>query len=159
MESQREGMEEIGALLVHGGEVGADGAEGIGAVLGSEAAGDFLFDLGHANGLFGEVVGERDIVVGGESPDIVGVEAQAQEQVCCLALSRSTALAGFRDERIDGFTGNKDLVITSAKIRKPVRRQGASEIVRLVAGGHQQLDHAASPRLWALLKIAFNSRF
>lgn len=96
MESQSEGVEDISTLLVHGSEVGADGAERIGAVFCSEAAGDFLFDLGHTNGLFGEVVGEGDIVIGGESPDIVGVEAQAQEQVGGLALSRSAPVARFR---------------------------------------------------------------
>ena len=92
MESQGKGMEEIGTLLVHGREVGAEGTERIGAVLGSEAAGDFLFDLGHANGLFGDIIGERDIVVGGEAPDIVGVVAQAEQEVCRLALSRSCLL-------------------------------------------------------------------
>lgn len=56
LESQGKGMKEIDDLLVHGGEVGADGTKGICAVLGSEASRDFLFDLGHANGLFGEVV-------------------------------------------------------------------------------------------------------
>ena len=55
-------MEEIVALLMHGGELRVDGAEGVGAVLGSETAGDFLFDLGHANSLLGEVVGERDVI-------------------------------------------------------------------------------------------------
>jgi hypothetical protein len=60
-------MEEIGALLMHGGEVGTDGAEGVGVVFGSEAAGDFLFDLGHAHGLLGEIVGEGNVVVSGES--------------------------------------------------------------------------------------------
>lgn len=99
-ESQGEGVEEIYALLVQGGEVGAKGAEGIGAVLGSEAAGDFLFDLGHANGLFGEVVGKGDMMIGGEAPDIVGVMAQAAQEVCCLALSCSPAFPGFLGKRI-----------------------------------------------------------
>lgn len=63
LEGQGEGMEEVDALLVQGGEVGTDGAEGIGAVHGSETAGIFLFDLGHANGLLSKVIGEGDLVV------------------------------------------------------------------------------------------------
>jgi hypothetical protein len=70
-------MEEICALFVRGGEVGANGTESIGAVLGSETAGDFLFDLGHTNGLLCKVVGERDIVISGKSPDIIGIGTQA----------------------------------------------------------------------------------
>ena len=67
-------MEEINPLLVHGGEVRANGAEGVGAVLGSEAARDFQFALGHANGLLGKVVGKREVMVAGKSPDIVCVD-------------------------------------------------------------------------------------
>ena len=145
-------MKEIGTLLVHGGEVGAEGAEGIGAALGSEAAGDFLFDLGHAHGLFSEIVGERNIVVGGESPDIVGIKTQAEQEVGRLALSRSTALAGFRGEWIDGFTGDEDLVVTSAEIGEPICRQRASKRIDLVARGDQQVDHAARPGLVEFLE-------
>jgi len=39
-------VEEVGTLLVEGGEIGAQGAEGFEACLGTKAAGDFLFDLG-----------------------------------------------------------------------------------------------------------------
>jgi len=63
LKGQSEGMKEIGALFVQGGEVGTDGAEGVGTVLGSESAGDFLFDLGHANVLLGKVIGEGDVVI------------------------------------------------------------------------------------------------
>lgn len=132
LEVKRESMEGIGSLLVHGGEVGADNAEGVGPVLGSEGTGDFLFDLGHANGLFGQMIGERDMVVSGESPDIVGVEAQAQEQVGCLALSCPAAFARFPGERIDGITGRKDLVITCAVIGDPICRQRTTVIVHLM---------------------------
>ena len=39
-------MEEIRALLVHGRQIGANGAEGVEAPRGAEATGNFLFDLG-----------------------------------------------------------------------------------------------------------------
>ena len=87
---------------MHGGEVGANGAEGIGALPGSEAAGYFLFDLGHAYGLLGKIVGERDIVVGSETPDIVGAGAQAREEVCRLALRCSPTFSGSRSQRVGG---------------------------------------------------------
>ena len=57
-------------LLVHGGE---KVQKVLAPFLGSKSAGDFLFDLGHANGLFGDVVGERNVVIGSEAPDIVGI--------------------------------------------------------------------------------------
>ena len=99
------------------------GTEGIGAVFSSEAARDFLFDLGHTNGLFGDIVGEWDIVVGGEAPGIVGVVAQSEQEVRRLALSRSAALAGFRGERIDGFTVGEELFITRGSLRFVVREE------------------------------------
>ena len=75
MESQREGVKEIAPLLVQGGKVGTDRAKGIGAIPGAEAAGYLLFDLWHANLLLGEVVGERDVGIRSEAPDIIGIGA------------------------------------------------------------------------------------
>jgi len=103
LESQGKSLEEIGALLVQGGEIGAEGTAGIGALPGSEAAGDFLFHLGHANGLFGEIVGEGDVVIGGEVPDIIGVLAQAEQEVRGFTLPCSPAFPRFRNEQIQGF--------------------------------------------------------
>jgi hypothetical protein len=54
-------VEEVGALLVEGSEVGTNSAESLKASLDSEAAGDFLFDLGHADGLLGGIVGEATV--------------------------------------------------------------------------------------------------
>ena len=95
-------MEEVGALLVEGGEIGAKGAEGFESGLGAEATGDFLFDLGHAHGLFGGVVGEGNVVIGREAPDILGMSAQAVDEVEGLALLGLAAPAGGWRARIDG---------------------------------------------------------
>ena len=95
MESQREGMKEIMALLVHCCQIGADSAKGFGALLGSKAAGDFLFHLRHAHRLLGEVIRKGDAVLGSEAPDIIGRGAQAPEEVGRLALSRSSAFSRF----------------------------------------------------------------
>ena len=43
----------------------------------AEAAGDFLFDLGHAHGALANVVGERHGRVADEAQDDVGVQAEA----------------------------------------------------------------------------------
>ena len=68
-----------------------------------EVATAFLFDLGHANGVFSEVVGEGDVVIGGEAPDVVGVMAQAEQKTGGFALSCSPAFPRFRNEQIQGF--------------------------------------------------------
>ncbi len=135
-----------------GGEVRTEGAEIIGTVLGSEAAGDFLFHLGHAHGLIGKIIREGDVGIGSESPDIVGVGAQVQEQIGRLTLSCPTAFAGFFDERIGRFTGGKDFRITGAKVGAPFRRQRAADRIHLVAGGSQQVDHLAGPSLFIFLE-------
>ena len=95
MESQGEGVKVVMALLVHRCQVGADSAKGIGALLGSEAAGYFLFDLRHAHRLLGEVIRKGDVGVGSEAPDIIGIGAQTPEEVGRLALSRSSAFSRF----------------------------------------------------------------
>ena len=97
-------MKEIGALLMESSQIGADGAKGIETCLGAEAAGDFLFDLGHADRLLGDVVGERDVVIDREAPDIVGMNAQAVDEIERLALSGSAAFAGGWSARVGGFT-------------------------------------------------------
>ena len=48
-----EGVEWVDGVFAGGGEVGPDGGEGGGSGEGSHAAGDFLFDLDHADFLFG----------------------------------------------------------------------------------------------------------
>lgn len=51
-------------------------------------AGDFLFDLGHANSLLGDVVGEEDMVIGGEAPDIVGKRSRRLRALLCWVCPR-----------------------------------------------------------------------
>lgn len=72
MECQSKSVGEIVAMLVQGSEIGANGAKGIETEWGTEAAGDFLFHLGHAHILLGDIVGEGNTVIGHETPDIVG---------------------------------------------------------------------------------------
>ena len=55
-ESCLDGLKEVGTLFSECREIGSNGAEGIGPVIGAESAGDFLFELGHADGAFGEMV-------------------------------------------------------------------------------------------------------
>ena len=47
-------------MLANGRSVRADAGDGLCAVQGAEAAGDFLLHLEHAQVLFGLIVGERD---------------------------------------------------------------------------------------------------
>lgn len=62
---------------MHGGKVGAYGAEDFEAFHGTESARDFLFNFGHPNRLFGDVVGEGDVGIFGETPDIIGVNSES----------------------------------------------------------------------------------
>ena len=110
-------MKEIVALLVERGEIGADRAEGFEAGCGTEAAGDFLFDLGHAHGLLGNIVGERDTVIGRESPDIIGMDAQAVDEIERLALFGFPALSGRRRARVGGFSVGQYSGINGAVVR------------------------------------------
>lgn len=86
-------------------------------------------------------------MISGKTPDIIGIGAQAQEEVCRLALSRSTAFARSRGERINGITFGEDFGITGAEIHDPSRRQGTANLVHLVAGRNQQVNHATGPGL------------
>ena len=111
LEDLSEVLKEIGALLVQSGEIRADGAESFEAVHGTKAAGDFLFDLGHAHGLLGDVVGEGNVMIDSKAPDIVGMGTQAVDQIERLALPSASALAGRRESRIDGLSLGENRVI------------------------------------------------
>ena len=116
-------MKEIGALLVHGGEIGTDGAEGIGAVFSAEAAGNFLLDLGHADRLLGQVIGERHIVIGHEAPDVVGMGAQTPQEIGCLTLPHAATFAQRRRARIDSIPFGQQVGIGRAEPGDARRRQ------------------------------------
>ena len=142
MESQGKGEEQIGALLVKRGEIGANDAESIEACLGAEAAGDFLFDLGHADRLLGDVVGERDVVIGHEAPDIVGMKAQAVDEIERLALSSSAAFAGRGSTRVGGFTGSENPGMCGAIVRDAIGRQRPTGRRHLLVSREQQIGRA-----------------
>ena len=57
-ESQAQDLEQIMPLLVHGIEIGADGAEILRADERAKAAGDFLLHLGHTDGALAQIVGK-----------------------------------------------------------------------------------------------------
>lgn len=93
MEGVGERVAEVSALLVHGGQVRANDAEGVGPLGSTKAAGDLLLDFGHAHSLFGDVVGERHRGLTHKAPDILGVFARTVQQVGREALLRATPLA------------------------------------------------------------------
>ena len=74
-------MEDIAALFTQCGEVGADGAEGLGTVDGTETPGGFLLEFGHTDIAFGLVIVEGHTRVGEKAQDLVGVLAQTQEKI------------------------------------------------------------------------------
>ena len=71
MKSEDESLKDVAALFAQSGYVGADGAEGLGAGDGTETAGGFLLELGHADIAFGLVVVEGHTQVGEKTQDIV----------------------------------------------------------------------------------------
>lgn len=76
-----ERREEIEVLFHNRSEIGSDGADGVGALVAAKAAGDLLLDLGHSDGLFGEVVAEGDERIGSEPQDIIDVVAQSSVEI------------------------------------------------------------------------------
>ena len=147
MEGLGEGVKEVDILLLQGGEVGTDGAEDIRTFLGSESAGDFLFDLGHANGLFGKVIGKRNKVINSEAPDVILVGTQPPDQVGGVALLGPTWSSRFRYDGILGIGLSQYLLIAELEVAKLCDWHWPVENVDYVAGGDQQIDHASSPRL------------
>ena len=74
-------MEDVAALFAQGGEVGADGAEGLGTGDGAETPGGLLLELGHTDIAFGLVVVEGHPQVGEKAQDLVRELTQTQEKI------------------------------------------------------------------------------
>lgn len=77
----REGVKDIPALLVGRGQDSPEHDKGACARLSAEAPRDFLFDLHHAQVLFGLVIGEGNCGIGQEPQDGVLMGLQPQEQI------------------------------------------------------------------------------
>lgn len=152
LESQGERVEEIVALFVQGREIGTDGAEGFETCRSTEAAGDFLFDFGHAHRLLRNVIGKGDTVIGHETQDIIGMLAQPVDEVERLALFGSTALAGRRRARVVRFPAGEHSGVGGSVVRDALFRQRPAGRSNFVAGLDQQVDHAPGPGLAQLLE-------
>ena len=111
MKCEGEGKEDITSLLAQGSEVGADGAKRLGASDGTETAGGFLLEFGHADIAFGQIVIEGHALVGEKAQDIVGVLAQAQQKIGRRGLLDSAALFDFGagEPRIIPFALGEDI--------------------------------------------------
>jgi hypothetical protein len=76
-----ERLKHVPTLLLGGRDQRAEGNEGIGTLLRSEAAGDLLLDLHHPPVLFRLVVGEGNVGIGEEAEYVFLAGAQAQQEV------------------------------------------------------------------------------
>ena len=59
-----EGLQDVSALSARCGDDGAQGGEGVSAMMGAEGTGDFHLHRHHPERLFGQVVGEGNLEVG-----------------------------------------------------------------------------------------------
>ena len=93
LKGESEGMEDVAPLFAQRGEVGTDGAEGLGAGDGTETPGGLLLEFRHADIAFGLVVVEGHTRVGEKTQDIVGVLAQTQKKIDCGGLLETATLS------------------------------------------------------------------
>ena len=96
-----QGLEDVEALLSGGGDDGPQADEDVSALEGPKAGRDFHFDLSHAQVLFGQIVGERDVEVDEEAQGLVleGLEADEEIVAWTLLLSFSEPGAGSKAGR------------------------------------------------------------
>src|SRR5579862_7519385 len=73
-------------LLVHGIEIRADSAEVLCALERAKATGDFLLDLGHANGVLTQIIRKRYAQIRHESQHRVSMLAQSIDEIECEGL-------------------------------------------------------------------------
>lgn len=152
LESLNERREEIEVLLLKGSEVGADGAEGLSTRGSTEAAGDLVLDLGHADGLFGEVVAERNERIDGEAQDVIGMLTQSSPEIERNALRRAPTFAARRWGGIGRFAFGQNGIVLGTNGLDAHRRQPLTlSRYRCMVGGDQQIDPALGPGLLAFL--------
>ena len=112
-------MEEVTALLAHGGQIRAGDAESVSALDGAKASGDLLLEFGHPDVALGLVVIERNPLIVEKAQHIVGVSAQASEEIGRGRLLDPTASSGFAQRfRIEPFAFGEDRLVASAIIPK-----------------------------------------
>ena len=144
-------MEQIAALLAHGGQIGASNAEGVSALGGAKASRDLLLQFRHPNVALGLVVIERNPRIVEEAQHIVGVSAQASEKIGCGRLLDPPASAGFaRRFGVEPFACGEDRLVSSAIVPKAFltqRRWHLSSVIGLGLGRAQQVDHLLRPGL------------
>jgi hypothetical protein len=92
-----ERVEPADAVAGSGGQVGADGAEGLGAVHGAHAAGDLDAQLAHPDDLFCFIVVGRNPQVMGEPEIVTGAVAHPGRQGMTLSLQLAAA-GGVQDD-------------------------------------------------------------
>src|SRR5512142_418531 len=86
-----EGVEPADAVAGSGGQVGADGAEGLGAGHGAHAAGDLDAQLAHPDDLFCFIVIRRNPQVMGEPEIVIGAVAHPGGQSVPFSLQLAAA--------------------------------------------------------------------
>ena len=148
------------ALFFRRRDVASDATENVGPFAGSEAAGDFLFDLDHPDVSFGEVVVEwqRQVVDEGENFGLVFIEPRVK--VLDLV---SFLLPACRSNRywIGGQLGDRRLqnasipsfvVVDSRAVER--RGAGSDRCIDLLLRVEQASDHLLRPGLLVLLMCA-----
>src|SRR5208283_4381777 len=124
-----QGVEDIEALFSGGGDDGPEADEDFGAFEGPEAARDFHFDLGHAQVLFGQIVGERDVEVDEEAQGLVLEGLEPDEEIVAGALLFSFPWVGRgvegRQGAVEGEPSPDGLPVAIDKALNAVRFEGA----------------------------------
>ncbi len=151
-ESQAQDLEQIMPLLVHGIEIGADGAEILRADERAKAAGDFLLHLGHTDGALAQIVGKWHTQVCHETQHLGSMFVQTAQQIEGQGLLDPAAalIPPFRPG-IAGLSLLQDRLVAHKNPPYLPRAQRRSLILscRLTAvtRGDQQRDHALRPAL------------
>ena len=157
-------MKYIAPLFAQRGDVGANGAEGLGASDGTETPGGLLLELGHTDIAFGLVVVKGHTRIGEKAQDIVGVLTQTQQKIDRGGLLDAATLFWLSSgtQWIVPFALGEDgfvpqglpLVVLAAQTSELRTCQGVLGQLRgigLVLGSAQKVDHLARPGLFGSL--------